>query len=125
MRISGEAVGAILTHARNCEPEECCGLIATDDGEIVFVYPLTNVDRSPRSFTSAPDEALGAFLHAERSGWAIGGVFHSHPSGPEIPSKRDITEAADERWLHLLVSPSGLKCFKIADGVVHEIELVD
>jgi len=112
----------MLVHADNCAPEECCGLIATDQsGGIRFVYPLSNVERSTTSFTIEPEESYGAFMHADRCGWTIGGVFHSHPTGPDFLSEKDIVETADPAWFHVLVCPDGLRAFRIEDGQAEEI----
>lgn len=116
---------AIRRHAENCSPRECCGLIATDPiGEIRFVYPLTNIDESGSAFTIAPDESYGAFMHSDRHGWRIGGVFHSHPAGPDGLSRRDIAAAADRTWLHILISPAGLACYRVVDDRVDPVEVV-
>lgn len=86
-------------------PEEACGLIAVDgEGRIRMVYPLTNAERSAVSFTIEPREHFGALRHAETSGWHLGGVFHSHPSGPARPSARDLDQPHDPDWFHLVVA---------------------
>lgn len=119
-----QVVSAIQSHSENCVPEECCGLVASDDAGLVrFVYPLTNFDHSPTSFNLDPYESYRAFLHAEAMGWSITAVFHSHPQGPDQLSQRDVSETPDSSWMHLLVGPSGLKAFGIRDGVVEELEI--
>ncbi|MDH3517766.1 MAG: M67 family metallopeptidase [Acidimicrobiia bacterium] len=125
IRLPGEVREAILTHAANCEPEECCGLLASNaSGEVRFVYPLTNSDHSERSFTIEESESYSAFLHADRSGWSISGVFHSHPRGPDVLSDRDLDGAVDSGWLHVLVSPGGLRAFRVEGGAAVEVELI-
>lgn len=123
VRVPVQVVEAMASHRDNTAPDECCGLIATDPiGEIRFVYPLTNADRSATSFTIEPDESYGAFIHADRSGWRIGGVFHSHPSGPEELSGRDVEEWADPSWLHFLLTGSGMRCYRLRpDGTTAEV----
>ena len=112
-----------MAHAEHCAPEECCGLLALDESGVRFAYPLTNVEASGLGFTIAPEEAHGAFLHADQMGWKVAGVFHSHPGGPDRLSARDVDEAADPSWLHLLVTPAGLKAYQVEDGVPVEIDL--
>ncbi len=114
---------AILTHTTNCDPEECCGLIAFDvEGRMRFAYPLSNTDRSDTSFTIDPDQSYRAFLHADEMGWVISGVFHSHPKGPDKLSDRDLAEAP-RGWIHLLSTPSGLTAFRVSNGVVTGLTL--
>lgn len=124
IRLADQIVAAVMAHADNCSPEECCGLLASDQhGQVRFVYPLTNVEASAQGFTIAPEEAYGAFLHADRMGWKVAGVFHSHPGGPDRLSARDVDEAADPSWLHFLVSPAGIKAYRVDDGVPVQIDL--
>lgn len=68
-----------------------------------MIYALDNADRSPSMFTVEPAQHHGALLHAERHGWDIGGVFHSHPSGPAVPSKSDLSQPHDASWVHVVV----------------------
>lgn len=95
----------MLNHAARCLPNECCGLLAMDGiGRFRMVYPLTNTAASPSAFTMDPIEQFGAWNHAERQGWTIGAVFHSHPSGPATPSATDLAQPHPTDWLHLVVS---------------------
>lgn len=94
----------MIRHARWCEPQECCGLVAMDgSGRIRMAYPLTNAQASPTRFTIEPREHFGALMHAERNGWQIGGVFHSHPLGEPVPSATDLAQPHDPGWVHLIV----------------------
>jgi proteasome lid subunit RPN8/RPN11 len=114
---------AILTHAENTLPDECCGLIAGVEGAIRFAYPLTNSDPSPVSFTVDPGEHFGAMSHAESQGWEISGVFHSHPTGEPSPSATDVAMAWDPLWIHLVVARGEIAAFRIVDGEVEAVEL--
>ena len=118
---------AVIAHARFTYPIEACGLLALDEaGAIRMAYCLTNLDRSRYRFTVDPNEHFRALRHAERNGWEIGGVFHSHPFSPAFPSPTDVGGALDPTWLHVVVGladPSApeVRVFTIADGVVTEI----
>jgi proteasome lid subunit RPN8/RPN11 len=115
---------AILAHAENCAPNECCGLVAIDDlGRLRFAYPLSNADPSPISYTIDPDEHFRAMRHAESMGWEIGGVFHSHPGGTAMPSMIDVQMALEPDWLYLVAAPGEIKGFHIRSGVIEEIAL--
>jgi proteasome lid subunit RPN8/RPN11 len=123
--IPDQARQAIFAHAANWAPDECCGLVAMDDGgRVVFVYPLTNADPSPVSYTVDPDEHFSALRHAESRGWEIAGVFHSHPRGPAAPSMVDVQAALDPDWVYLVVAPEELRGFRIRSGAITELVLV-
>lgn len=68
-----------------------------------MAYPLTNTAASATGFTIAPREHFGALRHAERRGWEIGGVFHSHPGGTATLSAVDLAQPHDPDWFHLVV----------------------
>ncbi len=112
---------AILTHAENTLPDECCGLIAVENGAIRFAYPLTNANPSPLTFTVDPEEHFGAMRHAESQGWEILGVFHSHPTGEPSPSPVDVAMAWDPDWIHLIAGSGELAAFLIRDGEVEAL----
>ena len=124
-----EAAEAMVAHAVSCLPEEACGLLAFDpSGRLRMVYPLTNADRSPVSFTVEPREHLGAIRHAERSGWEIAGSFHSHPHGPPWLSATDLARATGGTgWIHVVLGMSDgaveTRAFRVDGVTVSEVGL--
>jgi proteasome lid subunit RPN8/RPN11 len=114
---------AMLTHAENCLPDECCGLIAIEEGAIRFAYPLTNANPSPVTFTIDALEHFGAMRHAESQGWEISGVFHSHPDGEAMPSATDVAMASDPDWIHLIVGGGEVGAFRIRGGEIEAVGL--
>lgn len=116
-------VDAIRVHAANEHPNESCGLIAGSSGLITFFYPLTNVDSSPTTYTLEPAGHIGALRHAERNGWQLVGVVHSHPSGPAVPSRTDIVNANEPSWLHVIAGVDGLRAWSIDRGEIREISM--
>ncbi|MEX1004283.1 MAG: M67 family metallopeptidase [Acidimicrobiia bacterium] len=126
-----EIVEAMLTHAENCHPEESCGLLASDaSGRIRMAYPLTNNLRSSTNYTIEPREHFKALRHAERQGWDISGVFHSHPHTRAFPSATDVGLAADPTWLYIVIGMEDrehpdVRAFRIVEGNVHEEALTN
>jgi len=86
-----------------------------------FAYPLTNSNPSPVSFTVEPSEHFGAMSHAERQGWEISGVFHSHPTGGLSPSATDVAMAWDPDWIHLVAAHGEIGAFRIVEGDVEAV----
>jgi proteasome lid subunit RPN8/RPN11 len=122
---------ALIAHARFALPFEACGLLAVDEGGgLRMAYCLTNVDRSATSYTVDPTEHLRALRHAERSGWSLGGVFHSHPGGAGYPSAADVAGALEPDWLYAVIGMSDpeapeVRCFRIRDGIISEEPIVE
>jgi len=95
----------ILVHALADAPLEACGLIAVDDaGQMVRAYPTRNASGTPATaFALDSDDHHAAIVDAESRGWRIGGVYHSHPRGPAIPSPIDLRAPTDHEWIHLII----------------------
>ena len=98
------AVAAIRAHETFSLPEECCGLLAGTPGVVRFVYPLTNSNPSPASFTIDPVEHFHSWRHAIANDWDLIGAFHSHPVGPDRPSQTDLALAKEPDWVYLIVA---------------------
>ncbi len=93
LRLRKDDIDSILRQARESHPLESCGLMVgrRRNGACVcdHIIPTDNVDRSPTSFTIAPQELLKGYRHADEVGMEIVGVYHSHPA-PAAPSKTDL-----------------------------------
>src|SRR5437879_1558107 len=96
MRISTELYHEMVAHARDEAPNECCGLVASDDGDAVKVYRATNIHASPLRFEIDPKEALRLTNEIEGTGLDMGAIYHSHTRSEPEPSQTDIIFA--EGW---------------------------
>lgn len=97
----------IIDHCLAELPNEGCGLLAVSEGRVVAVYPTSNQDRSPSSYTIPPQEHFDVLTDAESRGWQIGGVFHSHPDGPAEMSSIDLERALEPDWAYVVVGLGG------------------
>ncbi len=109
-------------------PNECCGLIAAEDGVPVKVFPMTNADASPVTYRLDGKEQLRVFDEMDEQGWELWGIYHSHTHSEAYPSETDIKLAfyPDARYLLLSLADRSapiLRSFRIADGEVTEEEL--
>jgi len=126
MLIPAPIYRAMVAHARFEFPNEACGLLAADEtGALRMCYSLTNADQSPISFTVEPTEHFRAMQHAERNGWELAGVFHSHTHSEAVPSATDRRQALEPDWLYVLIGPSAsdqpdVRAYRIVDGGVTE-----
>lgn len=102
----------LLACARECLPEEACGLLGGVEepaggqavGRIERVYPLENVDHSNEHFTMEPRDQLGAVKDIRARGWQLLGNWHSHPETPSRPSEEDKRLAHDPSACYLILS---------------------
>ena len=117
---------AMFAHAVWSYPNEACGLLAMDaQGEVKMVLCLTNTDASDHRFTIDPVEHYGCVAFAEKVGWHIGGIFHSHTRSEAYPSDTDIGGGGDPSWLQVIVGPvigpnPGVRAFRFSEGIVDE-----
>ncbi|MBB6634006.1 Mov34/MPN/PAD-1 family protein [Cohnella thailandensis] len=84
----------LISQCRARLPYEACGVllgIRTEEELTVESYCLLrNVAADPRdSFRFAPDEWIRLNLQTQKNQREIVGLWHSHPSGPALPSAQD------------------------------------
>ena len=70
---------AIIDHANQCYPRECCGVIA--NGEYI---PCTNIASDDAQFEIDPKDWVQASKQGE-----VQAIVHSHPDGSTNPSMFD------------------------------------
>ncbi len=93
----------MLEHVDRHAPLEACGLLAGRQDRVEKVLLVQNHMESPVRFVMDPYEQLQAFEWIDSHGLDLLGIFHSHPSGPHVPSQTDNSEAAYE-VVHLIWS---------------------
>ena len=85
MRIARELIDELVAHAREDAPNECCGMIASRDGEAVRVYRAENVHASPVRYEIEPRDQLRVMNEIEDEGWELGAIYHSHTRSEPVP----------------------------------------
>ena len=124
--MSREHWEALVAHAREEAPNECCGYLRAADGVVEEVVRADNPRRSPYGY----ELDAGSLLAANRlddDGYQVG-IYHSHPRSPAEPSQTDINLAHYPHWTYLIVSLADdepvVRAWRIADGRVKEEEVV-
>jgi proteasome lid subunit RPN8/RPN11 len=126
VRIARQALVDLRAHARAELPNECCGLLVGDAGEIVRAVRARNQRASPTRYLVDPEDHFGAIRAARREGLAVVGAYHSHPSGPPVPSVRDRAEAHDRSYVYVIVSLAGTgdtRAFRFSGSEFEPVEL--
>jgi proteasome lid subunit RPN8/RPN11 len=128
MRISSELYDEIIAHARSEAPNECCGMIASRDGEALRVYRARNAAASPLKYELDPKEQFRIQTEIEDAGLELGAIYHSHTRSEPYPSQTDINLAFYPESLYVIVGLASerpdVRAFTIRDGEVGEAELV-
>ena len=121
VRISRANYDALIAHAQEEAPNECCGYARLDDGELVEVFRGHNERQSPYGFTMDGRSLLAA-NELDDDGHGVA-VYHSHPRSAAEPSEQDRNVAQYPHWLNLIVSLKGepnVRAWWIVDGDVRE-----
>jgi proteasome lid subunit RPN8/RPN11 len=125
-RLPEELADRIVTHCLAALPNEGCGLLAIDGDAVVEVYPTANLSESPVAYTVPPEEHFAALEDAERAGWRLGGVFHSHPYGTGELSMVDLQAAIEPEWIYLVMGMRGepeIRAWRVRNGEIEEVEM--
>jgi proteasome lid subunit RPN8/RPN11 len=127
MRISQELFDEMVAHAAQDAPNECCGMIATRDGEAVTVHRATNAAASPLRYEIDGPEQYRIQMAIDDADLDLGAIYHSHTRSAPYPSQTDINLAFYPEALYVIVGLAGeepdVRAFEIRDGQVSDAEL--
>lgn len=126
LKIKKEIYDEMIEYCQSCFPQEACGILAGNNNVITKIYKIKNIENSSVSYLMEPQEQLRAMKDMRRLGLEMLAIFHSHPWGIAFPSQKD-KELAFYDVCYLIVAIKPLlqvKCFKIKDSNVSEINLV-
>ncbi len=127
VRIRKEAIDAIVDHARQTAPAECCGMLLGTTDSVVEAARARNLSEDANRFLIDPADHLRARREGRRSGLEVIGFYHSHPHSLAVPSETDLAEATYPNHLFLIVSPTeppDVRVFELQDGAFLEREVI-
>jgi [CysO sulfur-carrier protein]-S-L-cysteine hydrolase len=127
LRISRQLLDEVIAHAREEAPNECCGMIASADGEAVAVHRARNAAASPFRYEMDGMEQYRIQTAIEDAGLELGAIYHSHTRSAPEPSQTDINLAFYPEALYVIVGLKGpepdVRAWRIVDGQVSEAAL--
>jgi [CysO sulfur-carrier protein]-S-L-cysteine hydrolase len=128
MRIARRLYDEMIDHALEDAPNECCGMIASGNGEAVTLYRARNAAASPLRYEIDGAEQYRIQMAIDDAGLDLGAIYHSHTRSEPYPSQTDINLAFYPDALYVIVGVAGeqpdVRAFTIRDGRVSEAELV-
>jgi [CysO sulfur-carrier protein]-S-L-cysteine hydrolase len=128
MRIPRALYDEMVAHARADAPNECCGMIATRDGDAVEVYRAENAAASPLRYEIDGAEQYRIQMAIDDADLDLGAIYHSHTRSEPHPSQTDINLAFYPEALYVIVGLAGpepdVKAYEIRDGQVHSAEII-
>ena len=127
MRIARSLLDDIIAHAREDAPNECCGMVASRDGQAVAVHRARNAAASPLRYEFDGMEQYRIYTAIEDAGLEIGAIYHSHTRSEPYPSQTDVNLAFYPDSVYLIVGlvadEPDVRAFHIVDGQISSAEL--
>jgi proteasome lid subunit RPN8/RPN11 len=126
IRLLREHLDAMIAHAREVAPAECCGLIGgLADKNARSLYRLRNVTANPAlGYEAAPDDLFTAQRQMRERGEELLAIYHSHPRAADpSPSETDVRLAYYPSATYLIVGLGGteaaVRAFSISEREHH------
>jgi proteasome lid subunit RPN8/RPN11 len=129
MRIAQSLVDEMVAHAREDQPNECCGMIAGVDGEATGIIRVANSAASPLRYEMDPQGQYNALKTIEDGGAELLGIYHSHTKSAAYPSQTDVNQAvAWPEQVYVIVSLADedapdVKAYLLNDLRIADVEL--
>ena len=127
MKISRALLDRMVAHARSEAPNECCGMVASEDGRAVDVYPAINAAASPLRYEIDPADQYRIEMAIDGGGHELGAIYHSHTRSEPYPSQTDVNLAFHPHALYVIVGlASGepdVRAYRILDGRIEAGDL--
>ena len=127
MKISRPLYDEMVSHALAEAPNECCGMVASVDGEAVRVFAAVNAAASPLRYEIDGAEQYRIQSQIEEQGWDLGAIYHSHTRSAPYPSQTDINLAFYPDSVYLIIGVVGpqpeVRAFRIVERTVEEVAL--
>jgi len=122
IQLRREHLEAMIEHAREAAPAECCGLIGGISGiRAATLYRLRNVTANPElGYEAAPEDLFAAQRQMREHGEELLAIYHSHPRAADpSPSETDVRQAYYPSATYLIIGLGGdgpvVKAFSISE----------
>ncbi len=121
LQLTTDHLHAIISHAREVSPHECCGLIGGLGNKAQTIYRTRNVAGEPLvAYEAAPEELFAAQRAMRQRGEELIAIYHSHPrSSDPQPSATDVRLAYYPAAVYLIVG------FRNSEPCVRAFRLIE
>lgn len=126
LSISPQIILHMKSHSERDYPFEACGLLAGRNHDVKLIIPVTNISESKDEFQMEPQEQIEAFLRIENEEYDLLAIYHSHPNGLSLPSKKDLSSHYYPGVYAVILSPKNcdwqIRVFELSQGGYEEVE---
>lgn len=125
MKLEQTFIDEMIAHAKEDAPNECCGIIAGDNGQATKLFRARNSEASPYRYSVDSDDLFKIHREVEANDWNFLAIYHSHTASEAYPSATDVRLAFWPESYYILVSledaeNTAVRAFRILDGEVSE-----
>ena len=125
LQLEQQYADEIIAHALEDDPNECCGILAGQDGRVAKLYRMTNAEQSPYRYSMDPQELYHTYREIDDAGWDVVAIYHSHTHSEAYPSATDVRLATWSDAYYILVSllnreDPAVRAFRIEEGGIRE-----
>jgi proteasome lid subunit RPN8/RPN11 len=122
-------IDEMIDHAQEDAPNECCGIIAGEDGRAVKLFRAKNAEASPYRYNVEPKDLFRIFRECDENGWSFLAIYHSHTASEAYPSPTDVRLAFWPEAYYVLVSLQDadnavVRAFRILDSEIKAEEII-
>jgi proteasome lid subunit RPN8/RPN11 len=121
-------LAAIVEHAREARPAECCGVLIGRPRAILESVRTHNLADDPNRYLIDPKDHIDARRAARERGLEVVGFYHSHPRTAAHPSPTDVADATYPDCVYLIVSlraePPAVRLFSLSGDRANELTLL-
>ncbi len=93
LSLPAKMIGAMLAHAYEDLPNECCGLITSLDDSPEAFYRIRNDSSSPFRYTMNGQDVIDVMRDIDYDDGRIMVVYHSHVASKAYPSRTDVIDS--------------------------------
>lgn len=128
MRITKSQIDEMVAHARDDDPNECCGMLGGTGGAVRTLWRAENAEASPFRYSIDAKEQFRLMREIEDAGEELIGIYHSHTKSAAYPSQTDVNLAGWPDAVYVIVSLANrdspdIKGFWIREGEISDAEL--
>jgi proteasome lid subunit RPN8/RPN11 len=105
IKITRPLATLLLGLAQKSPQQEICGLIGSNTGKPLTVYPIANIATdAAHEFEMDPQQQISAFKTMRGKGERLYAIYHSHPQSPPVPSAGDLEDLGYPEAPQLIIS---------------------
>jgi [CysO sulfur-carrier protein]-S-L-cysteine hydrolase len=128
VQIKREILDAIVRHAEEEVPRECCGLLMGQREIITHYRPMKNVLESNVRYAMEAQDLFQFFKDLRAANQKHLGIYHSHPASEAYPSETDVRESFYPDCTYFIVSLKNprsplVRAFRLLSDGVEELAI--